>query len=459
MKRFYLPSAIARIAVMAVMALAIFASGAEALGGSLLAYSVITNSSINAIWKKAQGKLMPGFNFVTQEFKWVNDLKDLEIDASLREMSFPVDLLEDRGITSLPEGGREAEPMSQNAIDATVSFIHVNGRFTVAKRAKWALMKDPSAAIENQLKFQGKKKLQALGRVIGDMFYGYSTNYICQTSTNATQSSGTYTLKNAFGDSSIDGSSTSEKNYIANLVKVDDRVALIRSGSLVSNSAFGQVTAVTPATPSVAITWGGSVDSNDNDYLVFSNGAGGTAVGHTSYSRGLVGLREIMTTTSVQGISGSTYPNWTAAHSDTAAGRFNGQKWRKAFDEIQNFGSEDANPITLMAQGVRRDVTQQYQAGLRYDDAMSLEIDGEPKARGTKFRGTRRVPPGMVLMFDQNKGLCKKSIHESPKSAPSWGAGKELIDDSGWIFPVETSLFMATKNRKLFSYFENQTEL
>ena len=427
--------------------------------GVALAYSVLTNSAVNNLWRRAQGKLVPGFNFITPEHKWVTDLKELDIDASLREMTFPVDLLEDRGITSLPEGGREAEPMSVNAVDATVSFIHINGRFTVAKQAKWALMTDPRAAIMHQLKFQGAKKMQSLGRVMGDMFYGYSTNYICQTSTNATQSSGTYTLLNAFGDSAIDGSSTAEKNYITALIKVGDRVALIRSAALVANSAFGEVTAVTAATPSVAITWGASVDSDANDFLVFSNGAGGDVIAHTSYNRGLVGLRDICTSTSVHSISSATEGHWDVAHSDTAAGRFNGQKWRKGLDEIQNDGDEEANPITVMSKGVRRDVTSQYSAGVRYDDAMSLEIDGEPKARGTKFKGTKRVPPGMVIMFDRNKGLRRKTIHESGSKAPAWSDGKELIDDSGWIFPVETSLFIATTNRRLFAYWEAQTEI
>ncbi len=428
-------------------------------GGVVLAYSVITNSAVNRLWTKAQGALMPGFNFVVKEFEWVKDLKNLKIDASLREMTFPVDLLEDRNITSLPEGGREAEPGTQNAVDATVNFIHVNGRFTVAKQAKWALMTDPSAAITHQLKWSGGKKMQALGRVIGDMFYGYSTNYICQTSTNATQSSGTYTLLNAFGDSAIAGSTTATASYIAALIKVGDNVALIRSAALVTNSAFGEITAVTPATPSCAITWTGSVDSDANDFLVFSNGATGTAIAHTSYNRGLVGMRDILTSTSVHAISSATQAHWDVAHENTTAGRYNGTKWRTGLDAMQDDGDDDANPITLMAKGVRRDVTAQYGAGVRYDDAMSLEIDGEPKARGAKFMGTKRVPPGMVMQFDRNKALRKKTIHEAGSKAPAWSAGKELIDDSGWIFAVETSLFMAVMNRRLFSHWEGQTEI
>ncbi len=445
--------------ILGLVALLVAVLAPEQLHGLplLMGYTVLTNSDVSAVWSKAQGKLVSGYNFISSEFKWLSDFKEKSIDSSLRTMEYPVDLTEDRGVTSLPEGGREAEPMSVNAYDASISFIHLNARFTVAKRAKWALAKSPKAALQNQLTFQGRKKMEALMRVASDMFYGYSTNYICQTSTNATQSSGTYTLKNAFGDSAFTGSTTATATYIANLIKVGDKVALIRSAALVTNSAAGSVTAVTPATPSVAITWGGSVDSDNNDYLVFSNGASATTIAHTSYSRGLVGLRDLCTTASVHGLSSSTYPNWSVSYSSTAAGRFNGTKWRKALDEIQNTGHEDASVVTIMSKGVRRDIADQYAAGVRFDDSMSMEIDAEPKARGQKFKGTKRTPPGTVTMFDQKRAVYKKVIHEA-SDAPGWGDSKELIDDSGWLFPVEWSGLIGTDNRKLFAYFEGQTE-
>ncbi len=350
------------IALVALVALLI----EPVAGAPLMAYTVITNSDVSALWKTAQGKLMPGFNFVTKEFGWVKEMKELKIAPSLRSMTFPVDFQEDRGITSLPDGGREAEPMTQNAVDATVSFIHLNGRFTVSKRARWALDTDAKAAISHQLKWEGKKKIEALGRVASDMFYGYSTNYLAVVDDSGGALTGstshTITLKNALNDSAIDGSSTAEKNYIANLFKVGDRVALIASAALVTNSAFGEVTAVTKATPSIAVTWTASVDPDDGDQVVFSNGATGTAIAHTSYNRGLVGIRDICTTDTVHNISTATHPNWSVAYSDTAAGRFTGEKWRRGLDEIQNDGHEDASVVTLMSKGVRRDVAAQYSA-------------------------------------------------------------------------------------------------
>ena len=127
-------------------------------------------------------------------------------------------------------------------------------------------------------------------------------------------------------------------------------------------------------------------------------------------------------------------------------------------DAMEDYGNEDVTPVTVMAKGVRRDVTAQYQAGVRYDDMMDLEIDGDPKARGKRFRGTKRVPPGMVLMFDQGRALFKRSIYAQGETPPAWGNGKELIDDSGLIFAVECSDLMGVSNRKLTAYFANQTE-
>lgn len=443
-------------ATLSLLTLAFFALSPQHAAGAMgvaVAYDVLTNSAVNAIWAKAQGKLKVGYNFMVPEFKWVQEFSDKQIDTSLREMTYPVHLNEDRGVASIPEGGWEAEPSSVNAVDATITLIHLNARFTISKRAKWAKANSPGAALKDQFMFQGETKMQALARVAGDMFYGYSTNYICQTSTNATQASGTYTLLNAYGDSAITNAA-----YIANLIKVGDRVALVRSGTLVANSAGGLVTAVTPATPSVAITWNGSVDSDANDYLVFANSMDATTITHTSYNLGLIGLRDICTSTSVHGISASTDPHWSAAYSDTNAGRFNGTKWRRGLDAMQDDGHDAAQPKTIMAKGVRRDVASQYAAGVRFDDSMDMEIDGEPKARGKKFKGTKRVPPGTVTMFDQKKALYKKVIHEAGEKAPSWGDAKELQNQSGWVFAVEWSGLMGVDNRKLFSYFENQAE-
>lgn len=455
------------VAAIAYLLQSLLLPDADAAGGTgmLLAYAVLTNSDVNKIWRKAQGKLATGFNFVTPEFRWVNDFKELEIDASLREMTFPIDLHEDRGITMLPEGGREAEPMSVNAEDATVTFVHANGRFTVSKLARWAGQADGGRGmIERQIRFQGLHKVRAMGRVIGDQFYGFSTGVLAMVDDgNGSLTSGashTIPLKNAYGSSSIPGTTAAQKAFIADKFKVGDQVALVNpgGGTLVTN-AIGKVTGVNPATPSITVTWiPGNVDPSDGDYVVLANGANASTLDHTSYNRCLVGLLEMMTAASVHGIATATVPNWSAAYSDTSSGRFDGVKYRKAVDEIRNYGDEDAEVQTLMAQGVYRDVVAQYSAAVQFADPMRLEIDGDARAGGKRIRGTRRVPPGFVFLFDSGRAIRKKALLEQPRQGPMWADGKELIDDSGWIFAIDWPLLLATQNRKLLAYFANQSE-
>src|SRR5262245_9016962 len=107
-----------------------------------MAYTGTINEQINKIWRKSQGRLVPGFNFATPEFGWMNQFRELQIDGSLREMTYPVDLREDRNITMLPESGRMAHPSSVNAVDATVQFTHANGRFSAGFLAKWVSQDD-----------------------------------------------------------------------------------------------------------------------------------------------------------------------------------------------------------------------------------------------------------------------------------------------------------------------------
>src|SRR5690606_13353859 len=107
----------------------------------------------------------------------------------------------------------------------------------------------------------------------------------------------TIPLKNAYGSSSIPGTTAAQKAFIADKFKVGDQVALVNpgGGTLVTN-AIGKVTAVNPATPSITVTWiPGNVDPSDGDYVVLANGANASVLAHTSYNRCLVGLLEMMT--------------------------------------------------------------------------------------------------------------------------------------------------------------------
>lgn len=447
---------------LAFLAIVAFPLHAAVGGLTLASYGIVTNTDVSKIWRKSQGELAMGYNFMVSEFGWVKDFKELQIDASLREMTFPVDLTEAYGTASIPEGGKRAQPSTVNAEEATVQFIHLNGRFTLAFLAQWANQADGGrGAVKKQLKWEAGKKVQAVSRAIANQFYGFSTAYYAQVDGDpgGSGASHTITMKNIYGSSSLPVTTTNAKNYICNLFKVGQQVALIRSGALVANG-IGTITAITAATPSIAVTWiPGNCDPADADYIVPAESSGQSLLAHTDYNRHLVGLLDQMTSDSVHSLAASSVPNWSAAYSDTASGRFSGTKWRKALDEIQNYGDENAKVVTLMSKGVRRDVTAQYAAGVRFDDPFGMEIDGDFTAGGTKPKSTLRVPPGAVLMFDSAKGLRKKTIFDSVKDGDIvFGDGQPAVDDAGMIFDVDWAGFICTTNRKLQAYFLNQSE-
>lgn len=419
---------------------------------------ITINSAVNGVWRKSQGDLVDAINFKVEELGWIGEIPGLKIAASLREATFPVHTRFSGGIASISEGGNEARPSSVNTTDAAISFIHKNGRFTMSMLAHWASMSNPDPEIKSQLMFQGLDKVNSMAANLGDSFYGFSTGVRAQTSTNATQSSGVYTLINAYGLSDISGATAIQKEYLARLFQVGEGVALVRSGNLVSN-AVGTVTARSLTNGTITVTWAGSVDSDANDYVVLYNAIldGQTAsLAHTDYNKDLTGLLEMMTASDLHDIS--SVEGWNVAYSDTNAGRFTGTKLRRALTEIGNYGGGTSDAVkTIMAQGVERDVESNYSAGVRYDSPKGMEIDGDVKGNGKKFMSSRRVPPGFVLMFDP-AALGKKELTKLPTGAPAWADGKELINQSAMVFKIDYVLSVACRIRKRLAYFSNQQE-
>lgn len=423
--------------------------------------SVITNSDINGVWKKAQGELVDAINFKCEETAWLGEIPGLNIAASLREMTFPVHTKFSGLIASISEGGNEARPGSVNTNDASIAFIHKNGRFTVSNLARWASMSDPEPEIKKQIVFQGMDKINSMAANVSDAFYGFSTGIRAQVDgTLASNTSHTITLKNAYGLTSISGSTSIQKEYLARLFQVGEGVALVRSGALVTN-AYGTISARSLANGTITVTWAGAVTGAAGDNIVLYNAVldGDTAaLAHTDYNKDLVGVLEMMTATSLHSISGATVEGWNVAYSDTTAGRYTGTKHRRALQEIGNYGGgSDGAVKSIVSQGVERDVISNYQAGVKFDSPMAMEIDGDVKARGKKFQSSRRVPPGFVFHFDP-AGLGKKDLLPLPTSGPSWPDGKPLQHQSGLIFSIDYPLVVACRIRKRLAYFSGQQE-
>ena len=281
-----------------------------------LTYTPTTSGSdLSKVWKKIQGPLVVGFNATCEEYGWLKALRNAKIVHSVREVTFPVDITPEVSVASIAEGGKEARPITTAPQEATLTWINYNARFTRSLLAKYLDARAGAAEVEDQMKYQGRKLMEALVNTVGRDFYGLSTAVMCKTSTNATQSSGTYTLIDAYGQAGLDTAA-----FLAGLFQINDRVALVRSAALVTNG-IGTVTAKSAANGTIDITWLGSVDSDANDEIVFANSIENTTLAGTAYNRGLVGLIDGITSTSVHSLSGSTYPKWIGA-SNSAGGRF-----------------------------------------------------------------------------------------------------------------------------------------
>jgi len=418
-------------------------------------YTPTVSTDVTKIWHKVQTDVHQGLNFMSEEWEMMNDLKQFKVDWTSREILVPLDITEGAGIANIPEGGYEARPSSPAPQELSLGWQLMNGRFTVTKTVGWIKQKSPAAMIEDQMRYQAAKKVQDMGRHFSDYFYGLSTAYMCQTSTVATQSSGTYTLKNGYGQSTISGASAAEAEFIGNKFKVGDWVALIRSAALVTN-AIGQVTAVTGSTPSVAVTWNGSVTSADDDYLVKANSLENTTIAGTDYNRGLVGLIDMLVTASVHGLSSSSVADWSVAKSDTTGGRLTGVRIRNHIQTIKNEGGGTVDRIYI-DQGVERDMISLQNAAVRYSDPNSMELDGSVKYGNVKFHATRRVPPGWAIPV-VSKSLRRMTLLPKPDGTPMFGDGEKITDRSAHVFNIDFPVATIILNRKNTSFFNGLTQ-
>lgn len=408
-----------------------------------------SSSNINKIWRKVQGELQPGFQYLVEEWELLDDLKNFQVDWSAREITVPIDISDGAGIASIPEGGYEARPYTPNVQEIQFTWTFINGRFTTSRTAKYIDQLNPEAELKRQLVYQGMKKIQDIARHFGDYFWGTGNAYLAINTTSATQSSGTYTLGSLYGSASYNLSSMA--GIIADKFRVNDYVALISGGALVAN-AIGVITAVNTATPSITVTWNGSVTSAGTEFVVKANALGNTLVGDTDYQNGLTGILDFMTSTTIHNLSSASVPRWAPQFFDTSGGRFSGVRLHKGRDQMFNTGGGKLNTL-LMDQGVYRDLLALQQAALRFTDPFALEIDGDIKSKGIGFFKTRRALPATVVGIDKGS-FYRMTLLPKPSEKPVWDDGFKLQDQSGYVFPIDFPCQLVGTNRANMVYWQ-----
>jgi hypothetical protein len=456
------PSRIACAMLFSTLLFCALAAGAGAMpvgvvGATTATYVPTKTTDLNGLWRKIQGPLRIAANFMFPEWDELEDFSEFNVDWSTREITAPFDLVDDTGVASIREGGKEARPGSVNTVDGTFTWILLNARFSVTKTAKWIDQKNKAAMISSQIQYQGRKKLEAMGRRIKDYFWGFSTGVVAQvgsTITNNGTATVTFTVTNGYGQSSITNGA-----YLAQILKANEWIALVRSAALVTN-AIGQITSATVSggVLTVVVAFNGSVTAAASDSIVFANSLENTTLTDgTDYNLAMTGWLDALTSTSVQGISGSTYANWNPGYTNTASGRLTNIEIRKMKQGIDNNSPEGFQmDILRMSQGVENDLFDQMQAGLRFDDSFGLEVDGQPKTKGVDWKALRSVPPGFAV--GRSKKALQKMVLLPKPGQPSWDDAEKIQDVSGYVFPIDYPCNMVWTCRGALAYQSNKAE-
>jgi hypothetical protein len=431
--------------------------------GATATYNVSTSATdLKEIWRKEQYGLVVAAQFGVEEWNALMKLNQFKVNWSAREITMELDINDDTNTAMIPEGGKEARPTSPTAVTATITWVFANKRFTISNTAKYIQQQQGNKPqLESQLRWQAKKAIQGVHRKIGDQFWGLSSGTICKVSSVSTDD---IVVKDLHGVAALGG--TSDDRRCVDLFRggTDPRgdfIAVVNpSGPALRANGIVHVDTVTRSTNTLTgADVSGITSPAADDLVLFANNLENTTLASgTERNLNLVGIIDMMTTASIHSVSSATYSKWDASTKNTTGGRFTGVKLLTLRDNAANEGGGNIDSI-WWSQGVRRDVIAQLQAGLRFNDAYAMELEGEPKAKGITFHTSKRVPDGYVFGWDSKNSVCKMTLLPEPQPGViAWDDGHKLQDDSGEVFSIDYPCAMVTKNRGNMGYYSAVTE-
>lgn len=414
------------------------------------------SASVKHVWRKMQGMLVKFAlsNGKREERQIINSFAKVPEGWSAYENTFTLDLNKRAGVARIPDMGYLARTSNVDTVEATINAYHQNARFAYGDMAHFADRGDENQ-IANELGFRVEQKVDAMVEDESDYFYGFSSAILCTTDTDiAAGTAFAITVTAGYGVAGI-----TNTRFITNLLHVGDSIALLNSSNaLIDANAFGVITAIDPNSGVVTGTFYAAVSAyttNGIRVVKANNLEQTTADGGTDLNKGMVGLLEMTTSTSVHGVSGATYDAWNAAYTLNSAGRFTPERYWVAKDEIKNKTGGTVNTVVL-SQGVFRDMKSQQRSGLRYDDSMDMDIDGDVKAKGVKFWDIKGCPPGYVFAFDK-KGAANWEILPLEKDT-SYSQLQPRQDQAASVGRVDKMGNLVCRSRGMFSVFSLQTE-
>lgn len=360
----------------------------------------MTQTDAAKIWRKVQGTAVDGISFTVDELRLLKNLSMAKLAPSLREVTRPVFINRDSGVASISEGGAKARPTKFTPQEISVSLVHLQKQFAIAQLVLMITRMGGDTQVVKQFKSQLRMAIAAMSDQVGDYMYCGSNGVLATTNTDLTGSTTTLTLAAGYNQSWLTNAKyLAERFHHGGDANSADNVHVLNAGTQVTN-AYGYVSAKSTTNGTIDVTWNGSAPSSTTDGLqiVKANSLESTA---NDYNKTYVGLTEVLTATSLHGLSGGTYDGWNPAFTDTTGGRLDGTRLEKGMDAIEDDGGVKADTL-MWAKGVRRDVKAQYKAAFQTNDAYAIPLDGDVKQKGVEFFASKRVPNGFACAFDKS---------------------------------------------------------
>lgn len=440
---------------------------------SVAQYPMTTSTTLQRIYRKVSSALMQGLNFASEEWGMVGSLKQFKVDVNTREVLVPLDINEAAGVASINEAGWEANPSTPNVEELSLTYILLNKRFIQSDVQRILDAKQSKAEVINSLTYSGKKALEALAADFSDKFYGSTSAILAQPqATIATASAGdvvSVPLTNAYGSSAYPGgaSTTVGGAYVKQLFKPLDRIAFFASNATASSTALGyaEVVATNVADVSgfsaISVRWLTAVGSTipTTATIVKANAVQASVANpiasDTDWGKGLSGISAILGSGSLHNVSAAQVAEWRAPV-DASGGRITGTRLRAATDTIANRSGKKAD-MAIISQGVYRDFVANSMGALRYTDSpTAMETIGDVKAGSLKWHSTRRVPPGMLTMFN-SECLQKLDVSDRP-TAPGAADLRRLTDRAAFVGGLDLHTQVVCPCRAGFFGFTGLTE-
>ncbi len=198
---------------------------------------------------------------------------------------------------------------------------------------------------------------------------------------------------------------------------MNEQIALNRAGSIVE---FATITASPGASGvgSVDATFTSAITPTVGDLILFANQESGTTLANGSdLNNWPWGFTDVLTSSSVLGVTTASYSAWQAGSVSTSSQRLAFSVKEKMINDCWNASGVKINRF-IMAQGVRRDAIT-GQGGARRYDGSDYDLEGDLSAGdGEKyFTSQLAFPQAMIGWY--NQAYTKVELSDMPNDGMS----------------------------------------